>query len=178
MQITICDMSRGKPGQQEQSMRYQIAFIAAGLLIAAAPVQAAGKNITADPTLVAQTMRTAGFQAGIEKLSNGLPYIQSSSGGYPFRVFFMGCDDSGKACKTVQFFAGFVTKKSPSLTQMNTYTRENRWGRIYIDEEDDPVIEMDVDLEVGGMTPELFKDNLEYWTSVMGSFATFAIKNQ
>jgi len=159
-------------------MRQAIVIFSLGLLACSAPALSAGKAVTADPALIAETMKSAGYQASVEHLSNGLPYIQSSSGGYPFRVFFMGCADGGKACKTVQFFAGFVTKKSPSLDKMNAYQRDNRWGRIYIDEDDDPVIEMDVDLEAGGMSPELFKDNLEYWAYVMGSFATFAIQNQ
>ena len=157
-------------------MRYKVVF-ALGLLASSVPAQTAGKNVTADPATVAAAMQTAGYQAKIEHLSNGLPYIQSGSGGYPFRVFFLGCDKGGKACKTVQLFAGFATGKSPSLEKMNAYQRDNRWGRVYIDEEDDPVIEMDIDLEAGGMSEELFKDNLQYWEYVMGNFATFAIKN-
>lgn len=157
-------------------MRF-LAIIAAGA-IACTPAAAAAKNVTADPALVAKAMQEAGYQAAIEKLSNGLPYIQSSSGGAPFRVFFLGCEAGGKGCKWVQFFAGFTTAKSPSLEQMNAYARDNPWGRIYIDVEDDPVIELDVDLEAGGMSPELFKDNLEYWAAAMGRFSRFAFDNQ
>lgn len=158
-------------------MRCNLIMLAAATLTLIQPAQAAAKNVTAEAAIVAQTMQAAGYQASIEKLSNGLPFIQSGAGGYPFRVFFLGCDSDGKDCKWVQFFAGFRSDKSPSLEQMNAYARDNPWGRIYIDEEDDPVIELDVDLEAGGMSPELFIDNVAYWQSAMGRFAKFVYEN-
>lgn len=57
---------------------------------------------------------------------------------------------------------------------MNSYAAENRFGRIYLDKDRDPVIEMDVDLEAGGMSKELFMDNLAYWEAIMVGFAEFA----
>lgn len=158
-------------------MRFKVIMLAAAGLAMTYPAQAAAKNVTAEANIVAQTMQSAGYQTSIEKLSNGLPFIQSGAGGYPFRVFFLGCDSDGKGCKWVQFFAGFRSDKSPTLEQMNAYARENPWGRIYIDEEDDPVIELDVDLEAGGMSPELFADNVAYWQSAMGRFAKFVYEN-
>jgi len=155
-------------------MRSRFSIVAAGLAGLACSSPALAQYIVADPQIVAIVMQDAGYRAEIEYLSNGDPYIQSTSGGYPFRVFFFGCDAGPPGCDTVQFFAGFRTENSPSLDDMNAYARDNRWGRIYIDVEDDPVIEMDIDLEDGGMSPELFKDNLEYWEFVMARFAEFS----
>jgi hypothetical protein len=156
-------------------MRSRIILLAAGMAAFAAPSQVAAQNVTAEPRAVARVMQDAGYRADVEKLDSGASFIQSSSGGYPFRVFFFGCEAGPPGCDTVQFFAGFRTDKSPSLKQMNDYSRENRWGRVYIDDEDDPVIEMDIDLEDGGMSAALFKDNLEYWEYIMAKFAEFAI---
>lgn len=155
-------------------MRNTVFTLAAGLVVLAASSPAAAQNVVADPAMIAKVMRDAGYRAEIEKASDGSPFIQSSSGGYPFRLFFFGCEDDFTDCDTVQLFAGFKSDRSPSLQEMNTYSRDNRWGRVYIDEEDDPVIEMDIDLEDGGMSAELFKDNLEYWDTIMGKFAGFA----
>ena len=156
-------------------MRNGIPILVAGLMALAAPSQAMAKNVVADPQIISKVMQDAGYRAEIAKLGNGEPYIQSASGGYPFRLFFYGCDDDFENCLTVQLFAGFRTDESPTLEEMNAYSRDNRWARVYIDAEDDPVIEMDIDLEDGGMSPELFTDNLEYWEYVMGQFAEFAI---
>jgi hypothetical protein len=155
-------------------MRNRIVLLAAGFFAFTASTQAAAETVTADPKIIARVMQNAGYKASIEKLEDGQSYVQSSSSGYPFRVFFFGCDNDTPGCDTVQLFAGFRTDKSPTLREMNDYTRDYRWGRVYIDEEDDPVIEMDIDLEDGGMSDALFKDNLEYWDYVMSKFAEFA----
>lgn len=155
-------------------MRNRIVLLAAGFLALAASSPAAAETVTADPSIIARVMQDAGYKASIEKLSDGQSYIQSSTGGYPFRVFFFGCDNDTPGCDTIQLFAGFRSEYSPTLQEMNAYTRDNRWGRVYIDDEDDPVIEMDIDLEDGGMSDALFKDNLEYWDYIMSKFAEFA----
>ncbi len=155
-------------------MRNALFILAAGLAAFATSSDAAAQNIVADPAAIAKVMRDAGYRAEVDKASDGAPFIQSSSGGYPFRLFFFGCDDDHSNCDTVQLFAGFNTEQPPSLEDMNAYSRDNRWGRVYIDDESDPVIEMDIDLEDGGMSAELFKDNLEYWATIMGKFASFA----
>ncbi|MDB5673507.1 MAG: YbjN protein, partial [Sphingomonas bacterium] len=36
--------------------------------------------------------------------------------------------------------------------------------------EHDPILEMDVDLDDGGVSPALFIDNIEFWTSILGKF--------
>jgi hypothetical protein len=162
-------------GRQEQSMRNRIVAVAAGFMALAVSSQASAQQVTADPKIVARVMQDAGYKASIEKLDDGESFSQSSSGGYPFRVFFFGCDNDTPGCDTVQMFAGFRTDTSPTLKDMNAYNRDYRWGRVYIDSDDDPVIEMDIDLEDGGMSAALFKDNLEYWDYIMSKFAEFAL---
>jgi hypothetical protein len=94
---------------------------------------------------------------------------------YAFRLFLYGCDEGTMTnCKTVQFYSGFSPKVKPTLDAMNAYARENRWGRIYLDKVGDPVIEMDVDLEKGGMSEALFLDNVEYFEAINGAFGEFA----
>lgn len=68
----------------------------------------------------------------------------------------------------------FVPTNKPTLEEMNKYAAENRFGRVYIDDEGDPIIEMDIDLEAGGMSRALFLDNLAYWDSIMVAFGDFA----
>ena len=149
------------------------AATAAAMLVSA---PAFAQNIVADHAQVQSALQDAGFRAEIEG-EGADRFISSGSSGYNFGVFFYGCNDAGEECKTVQFYAAFTPTKKPTLKQMNEYAMNHRWGRVYIDAEGDPVIEMDVDLEDGGMSPELFKDNIEYWAAVMNAYAEWVFDN-
>ena len=147
------------------------AFGAALLLAPAAPALA--QNVTADHDQIAEVMKGAGYRAEL-KGEGAERYINSGAGGHSFSLLFYGCDNAGDNCKSVQLYAGFTAEKKPSLEAMNEYAAKNRWGRIYLDDDGDPCIEMDIDLEDGGMSKELFLDNLEYWEVIMNAFAAFA----
>lgn len=150
-------------------MKYLSLALAALLM----PLSAASaKNITADIDQIAEVLQEAGYKAAIRE-SDGERFIESGTGGLKFLVLLYGCDDKFKNCKSAQFYAGFAVDKSPTLEAMNSYASQNRFGRIYIDEDGDPAIEMDVDLEMGGMSKELFIDNIAYWDSVMLGFASW-----
>lgn len=155
-------------------MRYISLATLVAFLVSATPAAAA--NVVADPARVLQVMRAAGYSVEL-KAGETDQYIRASKGkeSYKFSVFFTGCDEkSMRNCKSVQFFSAFSPKKKPTLEAMNAYARDNRWGRIYLDKVQDPVIEMDLDLEQGGMSEALFLDNLEYFKAVTERFATFA----
>ena len=151
-------------------------FAAGAAMLATVSAPAFAQNVEANYSEVVDALQSAGYKAKVEGTGSDR-FVSSASAGYTFGVFFFGCDDGGNACKTVQFYAGFSPDKKPSLTQMNQYAATRRWGRIYIDDEGDPVIEMDVDLEDGGMSKELFVDNIEYWETVMNAFAVWVFDN-
>lgn len=146
--------------------------LAAGVLALAA-LPASAQTIVAEAGQIAAVLKDKGYKAELKVDSAGDPYISSGSGGYSFAIFFYGCE-GGANCKTVQLFAAFDTARRPDLEKMNEYARTKRWGRVYVDTSDDPAIEMDVDLEDGGMSRELFVDNLEYWDSVMQAFGEWS----
>ena len=133
----------------------------------------AAKNITADVDQIAELLQSEGYQAKLEG-EGADRFINTGMAGYNFLILPFDCDAKGENCKSVQFYVAFAAKNKPTLEEMNTYASENRFGRIYLDGDRDPVIEMDVDLEAGGMSPALFMDNLAYWEAIMVSFADFA----
>lgn len=143
----------------------------AAALLAAAPLSA--QNITADLEQIADVLQEEGFQAKIDG-KTGDRWIESGMSGYTYLILPFGCNDAGADCKSVQFYVAFVPQNKPTLEEMNTYAAENRFGRVYLDGDGDPVIEMDLDLEAGGMSKELFLDNLAYWDAIMVSFGDFA----
>ena len=147
-------------------------FLLWGLFIVGGAGDADPPMVTAtNPEGIAALLQSEGYAAKIEKTADGEPVIRSKSSGSNFAVYFYNCKD-GKDCATVQFSAGYDTStdKQPSLAKINEWNRDKRFGNAYLDEENDPIIEMDVDLDDGGMSRALFVDNFEFWTSVMAEF--------
>ncbi|MEI9850087.1 MAG: YbjN domain-containing protein [Sphingomonas sp.] len=60
-----------------------------------------------------------------------------------------------------------------STDRINEWNRDHRYGRAYIDKEGDPVVEMDVDLDKGGISRALFDDYVATWGQVGATFRTF-----
>lgn len=150
---------------------------AAALALSAFASPAVAANVVADSQQIAALLKDKGYKAEIKTDGAGDPYIRTASGGYNFSIFFYGCD-KGTQCKSVQFYAAFTPATKPTLQEMNEYAGQNRWGRVYLDKDGDPVIEMDVDLEQGGMSEALFVDNFQYFEAVANKFSEFAFKKR
>lgn len=141
--------------------------VAAVALGAGAPV--AAQTVEASkPETIMIALRDAGYRAVLSKDNSGDPMIKSGASGVDFSVLFYNCTEH-QDCKTVQFYAGFV-KKGLTLEAMNKWNTEHRFGRAYLDDEKDPRIEMDLDLDRGGMSAGLFKANIATWESLLGDF--------
>ena len=95
--------------------------------------------------------------------------ITSGVNGTTFQVFFYNCTNN-RECATVQFHSGYDLNRTISLEAINEWNRSQRFGRAYLDRENDPILEMDVDLDDGGISPLLFIDNIEFWASVLTNF--------
>ena len=82
---------------------------------------------------------------GTDKM--GDPMITSGVGGTTFQVFFYNCTNN-KDCATVQFHSGYDLKTPVSLDKLNEWNRTKRFGRAFLDAENDPILQMDVDLDL------------------------------
>lgn len=122
-----------------------------------------------DPSSIVRALQSAGYRAEMTKDDTGDPLIKSTSSGSNFAIFFFGCTKNVD-CRTIQFFAGYDRDKSPSLSQMNDWNSKKRFGRAYLSDKGAARIEMDVDLDDGGISTKLFEDNLEFWVLLMAQF--------
>ena len=120
------------------------------------------------PQGIVAALQNAGYKETLSKDETGDPLINSASGGSNFSVFFFGCTKNVD-CRTIQFFAGYNDRKV-TLSMMNEWNAKKRFARAYISDKGSARIEMDVDLDDGGMSAKLFEDNLEFWGAVMGAF--------
>jgi len=145
--------------------------LALALAVPAISAPAAAQNLGANnPAAIAAVLQQAGYRAEITKDASNDPMIRSAAGGKNFQVLFYGCTNN-KDCTTVQFYAAFA-HKGVTLEKINNFNKRMRWARVYLDNDADPVIEMDLNMDEGGIARANFRDNLDVWASVFGSFVS------
>ncbi len=150
--------------------RLYLAVATATLSIATASGANAQSMVTADPASIQSALQSKGYRAEISKDGTGDPMITSGAGGASFRVLFYGCTNHVK-CTNIQFYAGFTDTKM-TVGDMNEWNKGKRFSRAYIDKDGDPCIEVDIDLDDGGMSRALFLDNVDTWSTLLGAFKT------
>jgi hypothetical protein len=122
-----------------------------------------------DPSSVAKVLQNKGYQAELTKDDSGDPMIRSASSGTNFLILFYNCT-ANKNCATVQFFAGFNAFKNGSAAALADWNAHNRFGRAYLSDKGAARLEMDLDLDDGGMSTALFEDNVEWWVATLAAF--------
>lgn len=145
---------------------FAVAALAAATIAAPAHAQLVRAQ---DPQSVVRALQNGGYSAQLGVDGVGDPKVTSSFSGTTFQIFFYNCTDH-KECATVQFHSGYHLDKGPTLDAINQWNRSQRFGRGYLDKVNDPILEMDVDLDDGGLSPALFIDNVEFWTSILPKF--------
>ena len=149
-------------------MRYKWLAMAAFAGAWALPVEAQMVRAQ-DPSTLVRALQKEGFAAKLGTDKVGDPMITSGVSGTTFQIYFYNCTEH-KNCATVQFNSGYDLKDRVSLERINEWNRSQRFGRAFLDKENDPILQMDVDLDDGGMSSALFIDNVEFWASVLGGF--------
>lgn len=157
--------------QQGNGMSNRLLSGMAGLTILSlsAPANAELVNAT-DPAVIAQIARTEGLPARLKYPDDFPVYIESKYNGLDFIVFFLNCDDENRNCKTIQFYMGYSDAKGTTLERLNEWNRDRRFARAYRDDEGDPVLEMDVDLDFEGIPRANLAESFRTWQELMDAF--------
>lgn len=144
------------------------AFIA---LAAAAATPPAPEPVSiADPKTLVPVLQSLGYQAKLDA-SGKVPSIDTAAAGWKFSIHFQNCKE-GKDCEDLLFYAGWEAgEKKPTLEQVNEFNRDNRFGRAYIDKDQDAVIEMDVIFTDKLMSRKALEEHLDVWSMTLGTFA-------
>lgn len=148
-----------------------IATAAAGLAIAA-PAQA--QLVSPTSTLaIKEVIESRGWPATLNSPSDDNPYIKSSYNNMKFLVLFMNCDDNHRNCKTLQYYMGYTDAKSTTLEQLNEWNKTKRFARAYRDNDGDPVLEMDLDLDFKGLPRDNVNESFNTWAALMDAYHDF-----
>lgn len=143
-------------------------FILAALLTASPAVFAQEIIDATDPDHLADVIRDLGYRAVVSTDGVGDPMIETSVSGTDVTILFFGCTDN-EDCKTLLFKVGYDLSDGTTLDVVNAWNEENLYGRAYLDDEEDPWLEMPVNL-FAGVTRENFEDTFDWWDVIVGKF--------
>ena len=133
------------------------------------PAQGQNANVTADPQVLAALVRSEGYKVTIDHTDDGDPFLQTDVDGTPFTIFLNNCI-AGKSCRTVQFYAGFSVSTPRRLDLINRWNQQKRFAKAYIDDQNDPRLEMDLNLAGGGVARGNFLENFRVWIRLLTAF--------
>lgn len=132
----------------------------------ARPLPAGG--VTAQEVI--EVLQAKGYRAQEDEDGVGDPMVRSATDGVNYNIYFYGCE--GARCTSIQFGSAFDLTEPMALARVNEWNRDMRFGRAYLDDEMDPILEMDVDLERGATTEQL-ESVIDTWAAVVPAFKTF-----
>lgn len=118
------------------------------------------------PGDVSKVLVQMGYEAEAAVDSEGDPMLHSRADDHPFSIYFYQME-GGKAL-SIQFSYALDVEVDVD-DQVATWNREYRFGRAFVDEEGDPFLKMDLDVE-RGFTSEGLANNVERWVSLLGEF--------
>jgi len=107
---------------------------------------------------MAQLVREEGYSAELDRDSRGDPMIRFQVAGYTCLLFFYGVQDD--RADSLQFRAAF--RENVPIEKVNEWNRRKRFLKVYLDEDGDLNMDMDVDLE-GGVTRDYLLERVRTW---------------
>lgn len=137
-------------------------LVVGGLSVAGAHAQMVdGKS----PEAIVDVLKGFGSARLETAQSNGNPKISGRADGKAYEVYFYGCDGDKANCSSIQFWAYWDNE--PSLETINGWNKDTRYGKIYLDQDNDVVLEYDVNL-LGGVSARTLEDNADIWVQLLG----------
>lgn len=110
--------------------------------------------------------------ATLGKQNDGTPKIYGKIDGQPYTIYFSNCDgDSHADCKDLDLYAGYLGVK-PSVDKLNTWNRDTRFARAYVDGDGDAGLDMDVNIE-HGVSPDNMDSTLSLWAQLVKKYTAF-----
>ncbi len=139
----------------------------------AAGAQAAGAQVLVDATEV-QSIAAIAREYGtaeVDKDTVGDPMLSGEMEGLSYLVFFYGCTE-GADCQSIQFYTYWTNPGDVEIDTINAWNRDKRFAKAYLDDDGDPVLEMNVNL-FAGVTRTNLSDTFEWWLVLMDLFEEY-----
>ena len=89
-----------------------------------------------------------------------------------FRVLLLPYGE-GPDYPSIQLHAGFKAEADPDA--INAWNRDNRFGRAYLDNDGDPILQYDLDLE-GGATERTIQEAIRTFRALLEDFSESVVE--
>jgi hypothetical protein len=106
--------------------------------------------------------------ARMEVGNDGSPYIAGTIDGINYAIDVYNCDP---VCADLSFTSSF-TIDGLTNDQMNDWNASRRFGKAYIREDGDAVLQIAINTRYG-ITVETFRDDLVWWQTVLEDYVSF-----
>lgn len=160
-------------------LRFSLAALGMAVAAPAAAVDTApcgtGLVCASNPQSVADALQKAGYRAELTKDDVGDPMINSGASGYTYSIFFYGCEKAAK-CDSLQFYASFEANDAVTPAYVNQWNTDKRFIQASVNDEKKLRLRYDV-ATIGGLNQSNFKDVINWWSSMLGEYNTYAGKN-
>ncbi len=124
------------------------------------------KAITPDD--LRKLLHSWGYRAEVGTTSSGGPVIRSGTSGYKFHILFAWPGADSRLFGCLNFVTVFTGRQYLTLTAVNDISRSSRFGRLYLDDDGDLILERDVSL-TGGVAANYLHECLLDWACMMES---------
>jgi hypothetical protein len=104
--------------------------------------------------------------ATLAKQSDGAPMIIGKIDNIPYRLRFRNCTEQ-TICQDMNFRVGFLIK--PNAEIINSWNKEKRFSKAYLDDDKDAIIEWDVVIS-GGISSQSLEKTFSYWRLTLSQF--------
>jgi hypothetical protein len=121
-----------------------------------------------DPSDMVRLLREAGYVVTLGRDSVGDPKIDGRLSRTDWTLLFYNCTE-GADCRDVQFSDGYDLPDGISFSKVNEWNRTKRFGQAFTDAENDPYVQLPVNL-FGGVSDENFLDTVDWWRIVVQEF--------
>ena len=109
-----------------------------------------------------------GYRAEVGITVSGNPVVRSGAGGFKFHILFAWPSKDSRFFGCLNFVTVFLGRPNLTLAVVNEISRTSRFSRLYLDEENDLILERDVAL-TGGVSAGYLQECLLDWTCMMES---------
>ena len=146
------------------------------------PSSAAVANVTADvednAIDVIKPIERKGYhvRVNVAHTSDPVLFITKKDSNDLFSVYLTDCVVrivDVRACGALRFSGKFVKSAKSSAELMNIWNRKYRYTRAYATDGGTVYLDMDLNLAKGGISRELFDENLDIWIADFDKFKKF-----
>jgi hypothetical protein len=117
---------------------------------------------------VARALEAKGRHATVGVDDDGDPKVTTTVDDVHLSVFFYGCDHTTR-CTSITFQSAFHVDGGVPLEKVNSWNRDKRFLKTWLDKVNDPYCEMDVDAEEG-LTPAQLVNAVTLWESHLAEY--------